>query len=59
VRTIRSLNTGTHKDNRMGVVSLCVVMCFREKWANLGTKRTASGDDTEREIEKFPHIIQL
>jgi len=52
VRTSGSLDTGAWKDNRMGIVSPCVVMCFREKWANLGTKQTASDDDTERERER-------
>jgi len=59
VRTSRNLHTGAWKDNRMGIVSPCVVMCFRGKWANLGTKQTASDDDTDREREKCLHIFQL
>jgi len=45
----------------MGIVSPCVVMFLREKWANLGTEQTASDGDTEREREreKFLHIFQL
>lgn len=35
----------------MGIVSPCVGMWFREKWADLGTKWTASDDDTDREKE--------
>ena len=40
----------------MGAVLPCVVMCFREKWANLGTKQTASDDDREREREISTHF---
>lgn len=49
MRTSKSLRTGAYKDNRMGIMSPCVVMCFREKWANLGTEQAASDDDTGKE----------